>query len=251
MAPIRVGIIGLSASPGAWANAAHLPYLASSPKYQIVAICNSSISAAQAAIKAHSLPAGTKTYANPAELASDPDIDLFVVSTRVDTHYGLAKPALEAGKNIFVEWPLGANVSQATELLSLAKAKNVRTIVGLQGRYDAAVLRVREVISSGRLGTVHSINVHAAVGVWQDNAVGERYRYLIDKAVGGNLLTIYGGHELDTFFFVHGEPMPGSVKTTLANLRPEINIKKDNGTISKETYKKTTPDQVCFWRTFL
>src|ERR1700721_2391602 len=105
MAPIRIGFIGLSAS-GRGASDAHFPYLRGSPKYTITALCNSSVEAAHAAIKAHNLPSSTKAYGSPQDLANDPDVDLVVCSVRVDRHYDAIIPALEAGKDCFCEWPL-------------------------------------------------------------------------------------------------------------------------------------------------
>jgi len=63
MAPTRVGFIGLSKS--GWAPRAHLPYLKSSPDYEIVAIANSSVQSAQEAIKLYELPSSVKAYGNP------------------------------------------------------------------------------------------------------------------------------------------------------------------------------------------
>lgn len=57
--PIRIGIIGLSYD--AWAANAHLPYL-QSPKFQIVAICNSSVESAAKSIKDHKLLGEVKAY---------------------------------------------------------------------------------------------------------------------------------------------------------------------------------------------
>lgn len=76
MAPIRVGIIGLSSRPStSWASKAHLPYLvASNGKYEIKALCNSSVDAAQAAINTYKLPSSTKAYGDPQALANDPDV---------------------------------------------------------------------------------------------------------------------------------------------------------------------------------
>jgi predicted dehydrogenase len=217
--------------------------LRTSPHYQILALCNSSLESTKAAIKAHDLPAETRAYSSPEELAADKDLDLIVVSTRVDTHYGLAKTALNAGKNTFVEWPLGSNASQARELVSLAKEKGVKTVIGLQGRREPSVLKAKEIVESGRLGTIHSVNVHSTAGIWQNGAVGERYDYMLDKKVGGNLLTIYGGHGLDTIFFVHGELKKG-YSTLLGNLRPRMHKLASDGKRSEETFVKDTPDQV-------
>lgn len=73
---VRVGVIALSArAKTSWANSAHLPYLkASGGKYAITVLCNSSVSAAQSAIKAYSLSGTTKAYGNPQDLAEDPEV---------------------------------------------------------------------------------------------------------------------------------------------------------------------------------
>jgi len=244
MPPIRVGIVGLSSKPGAWATLAHLPRLASSPNFQIVALCNSSLASTEAAIKAHNLPPSTKAYDSPEKLAADPDVDLFVVSTRVDTHYAAVKPALKAGKAVYVEWPLAASVPQAQELVSLAKENNVRTIVGLQGRVSPTILKVKEIVESGRLGNVHSVNVQATSGNWQNNTASARYYYFLDRKVGGNLLTIYGGHILDSVFFSVGDLKPGSYQALGANLRPKMRVLQDDGSLSPNVYDKDVPDQI-------
>lgn len=244
MAPIRLGIIGLSANPSAWAYVAHIPYLRSNPeKYTIAALCNSSLTSTNAAIKAHNLPASTRAYDSPAALAADPEVDLVVISTRVDTHYELALPVLRARKNIFIEWPLAANPQQAREMIDLAKENGVKTIIGFQGRKTPWIGKIKDVIASGGLGTVHSVNIHTQAGVWQNGAMNEKYSYMADSAVGGNLLTIYAMHMLDAIFFVHGEPQP-TYSTLLGNLRPEMRIAKPDGSITTETYPKSTPDQI-------
>lgn len=74
MAPVRVGIIGLSVKT-TWASAAHLPYLKNgNGKYEITALCNSSTESAQSAIEFHDLPSTTKAYGNPQDLANDPNV---------------------------------------------------------------------------------------------------------------------------------------------------------------------------------
>ena len=76
MAPIRVGIIGLSsAAKTAWASTAHLPYLkASKDKYIITALCNSSVDSAKSAIENFGLPQSTRAYGNPQDLANDEEV---------------------------------------------------------------------------------------------------------------------------------------------------------------------------------
>ena len=245
--PIHIGIIGLSCKPDAWATLAHLPYLRVSPYYKIVALCNSSVPAAKASIKAHALPPSTRAYDSPVRLAQDADVDLVVVCTRVDTHFAMAQPALAAGKDVFIEWPLAATTAQARELLALAQAKQVRTLIGLQGRASPTILKIKAIVDSGRLGPIHSINVRAVSGVWQGNISSKRYEHFLNKEVGGNLLTIYGGHILDSVFAALGELQPGSYSTLLGNLRPQMQIVDDASNpvnSATETRLKSTPDQI-------
>lgn len=258
MPPIRIGFIGLSSKPDCWGTLAHIPYLRRSPHYEIVALCNSTPAKALESIAAHNLPPTTKAYASPAELAADASIDLIVVCTRVDTHYTVALPTLLAGKAIFIEWPLAATTPQAHELLSQAQAQaqNVRTIIGLQARVSPTLLKIREIVSSGRLGTIHSVNIHATSGVWQHDIASTRYEHFLKRDVGGNLLTIYGIHILDAVFVSVGELVPGSYTCAMGNLRPRMFVPEQCPSPSSssspsepvseklEQVDKDTPDQI-------
>lgn len=75
------------------------------------------------------------------ELAKDPNIDLVVCSVRVDRHFETIAPSLRAGKDVFVEWPLGKSAAEARELLKLKNEGGVkRAIVGLQARQAVRLL---------------------------------------------------------------------------------------------------------------
>jgi predicted dehydrogenase len=71
MSLIRVGLIGLSGAPPdeyeglSWTPNAHLPYLKASPNYEIVALLNSSVESAKAAIDRYKLSPFTKAYSKP------------------------------------------------------------------------------------------------------------------------------------------------------------------------------------------
>jgi predicted dehydrogenase len=249
MAPIRVGIIGLAsatgevtASPGdGWAASAHLPYLVKSPHYEVVALCNTSIESAKTAVKRHNLPASTKTYGSPEDLANDPNVDLVVCSVRVDRHYKVIKPALEKGKDVFVEWPLGANLQEAEEMAAIAEKSGSKTMVGLQGRASPQVQKVRELLKSGRIGDLLSSTVTADAGGMLGPVEPPGIDYLAKKAVGGNMLTILFGHMVDNVLFALGELEEFSALWAIRYPKTQL-INVDGspaGTISRET-----PDQV-------
>ena len=81
MSAIRVGLIGLSGAPPdkceetSWTPSAHLPYLTSSPDYEIVALLNSSVESAKAAIERYTLPISTKAYSKPEGRFSSPALE--------------------------------------------------------------------------------------------------------------------------------------------------------------------------------
>lgn len=206
MAPIRLGIIGLSGTNlSSWASTAHLPYLLSprgKTQFKIVAVCNSSIDSARLAIEIFQLPPDTRPYGNPRDLAQDANVDFVVCSTRVDKHYESIKPSIIAGKAAFVEWPLASNVSQARELADLAKHKGINSLIGLHGPVTAPVNAVQEILKQGRIGKVLSSEVKASAGTGDYNAVPESLRYFTQFEVGGNAITIGFGHRRFPFLVV-------------------------------------------------
>lgn len=91
MAPIGVGIIGLSADKSAWATAAHSSPLKSAPlneKFKLVAVSTSSPESAKRAAEAHGVSAD-KAYSSADAIANDKDVDLVVVSVKVYSFYFL------------------------------------------------------------------------------------------------------------------------------------------------------------------
>jgi predicted dehydrogenase len=192
---IRVAIIGLSAAAtgSGWAATAHLPYLRKSPYYKIVALCNSSLENAEAAIKAFDLPPETRAFGSPEELAEYPDVDFVVGNTRVDLHGKVLLPSLNKGKNVFSEWPLDANAAKAKVMLDAAGQSGSKTVVGLQGRANPAVQKVKQIIEEGRIGKVLSSTFYG-VAHYGGAFATANVSYLIQREVGGNILTIQFGH---------------------------------------------------------
>ena len=73
-------------------------------------------------------------------MIAHPDIDLVTVVVRVPGHRSLVMSALEAGKAVFCEWPLGASLAEADDMANLARVRSVSTAVGLQARSDPTLM---------------------------------------------------------------------------------------------------------------
>ncbi|RYP00170.1 hypothetical protein DL764_006601 [Monosporascus ibericus] len=246
MAPIRLGIIGLSATNlSSWAGVAHLPYLLSprgKARYKIVALCNSSIEAARSAIETFQLPPDVRAYGSPNDLAQDANVDFVVCSTRVDKHYETIKPSITAGKAVFVEWPLASNISQVRELVDLAREQGIKSVTGLQGPVTAPLNAVREILEHGRIGKVVSSEVKARGGTSDRGAVPESLRYFTQLEVGGNVVTVSFGHLWEFLLFVVGDAQ--DIRSRLQLQRPEVGLISSKTGRVVETIKSDVPDLV-------
>ncbi|KAJ0119367.1 hypothetical protein J7T55_013606 [Diaporthe amygdali] len=243
MAPIRVAIIGLSASATtSWAAEGHLPYLLlprAREHYEIVALLNSSVQAAEAARAHFDLPASVKAYGDPAALAKDPDVDLVVCSTRVDTHAAVVKPSLDAGKAVFIEWPIASNYASALTLTGTPGF--AKSVAGLQGRVCPPVLKLKELIDSGRIGKVLSSEARVFANILARDSLSEGLAYFADRKVGGSPLTITYGHVIDYVHDVLGEWEGGQAASRMQIQRPEIRILSGDGAVTR-TVQSDVPD---------
>ena len=196
---IRLGFVGANVNSG-WSTQSHYPALLASPDVELTAVCTSRPESAEEARKAF----GAKlAFHDFREMVVSPEIDAVAVVVRVPLHYGPTKAAIEAGKHVFTEWPLGRTTAEAEELAALAKAKGLQTAVGLQSRVSPAVLYVKELIDDGYVGEVLSCHVTTM----RDGAL-ERHssrNWNLDISQGANTLTIANGHVIDALRFVLGD----------------------------------------------
>ena len=195
--PLRVGLIGAG---GRWGPRAHVPALQGVPETKLYAMCTAHAETAQAAADKFGVECA---YGSDKALNANARVEAVVVAVRVPAHYALSKNAIEAGKHVFCEWPLGANTKEAEELAALARRKNVRTMVGLQRRASPAYLYMRELIQQGYVGQVLSVNMslmNSGVLTRTSDRTWQR-----DGTLGANTLTITFAHVLDAMCMVVGE----------------------------------------------
>jgi UDP-2-acetamido-3-amino-2,3-dideoxy-glucuronate N-acetyltransferase len=89
------------------------------------------------------------------DVLSDPAVDAVALATPAVTHYEMARAALEAGKDVFVEKPLAIDVRHGEELVELARTRGRILMVGHILRYHPAILRLQELIRDGALGKIN------------------------------------------------------------------------------------------------
>ena len=196
---LRVGVIGASATYG-WARNSHLPALHALPDFDLVAVCTAHEDTARESADKFGAP---MAFHDHRAMLRDADLDVVAVSVRVPSHHRLTMDVLEAGKHVYTEWPLGANLQEAEEMAELARTTGVRTMVGLQARASPVFLRLRELIQEGYVGQVVSSRLNLFnSGVLSRTSDRTWQR---DRRMGANTLTISFGHPIDALCMCLGE----------------------------------------------
>jgi predicted dehydrogenase len=196
---IRLGLIGASVK-GTWSARSHLPAVQASSDVELTAVCTTMADSAEAARQAYGARLAFDDYR---AMVASPEIDAVAVVVRVPSHYTPAKAALEAGKHVYCEWPLGRTTAEAEELAALAKTNGLVTAVGLQARVNPALMHMKELVEAGYVGELMAIRVSLLrEGVLSRPSHRTWQR---DAELGANTLTIANGHTVDAMRFVAGE----------------------------------------------
>ncbi len=189
---IKVGIIGLNPD-SQWASISHVPALRFlSYTFEIVGVANSTYESAVKAASVLHIPTAFKT---PYALIASADIELVVITVKVRYHYDLVKAALEAGKHVYCEHPLGNGLIETEQLAAIAAQKNVVSVVGTQMVVSPEIIYLEHLIKDGYVGRVLSTTLIGSGGPWSDQTIAADY-YLYDKTMGATMLTIPLGHTL-------------------------------------------------------
>ncbi len=229
---IGVGFVGASPDRG-WALNAHVPALKTLPGFEIRAVSTTKMASAQAAAAAFGAKAA---YDDARALAADPDVDLLVVTVKVPSHLDVVSAAIEAGKAVFCEWPLGNGLGEAVELDRLAKAKGVPNFVGLQARCAPAIAYLRDLLAEGYVGTVLSTTLVGSGGGW-GTTTSAADAYVQDVQNGATMVTIPFGHTVDTLCDALGEFKDLAAVTT-------VHYKEFTVAETGERRPKTAADQL-------
>ncbi|MCD4780267.1 MAG: Gfo/Idh/MocA family oxidoreductase [Candidatus Omnitrophica bacterium] len=98
-----------------------------------------------------------QVYSSLDEIWKDDGVKGVAIATPAATHYEMAKAAILAGKDVFVEKPLALEVSEAEELIQLAQENNRILMVDHLLQYHGAVIKLKEIIDNGKLGKLQYI----------------------------------------------------------------------------------------------
>ncbi len=146
---IRTGVVGL----GAWGwNVAR--NFAELRDCQLVACCDVDPRRLQAAVRAWP---GVRPFTDFDEMLRQHSVEAVVIASSAVTHHPLARKALLADRDVFVEKPFALSVAEAEEIAELAELRGRILMVGHLLKYHPVVRRLRTMIESGELGPLYYV----------------------------------------------------------------------------------------------
>ena len=204
-----------------------------SDAFHIVGVANSSLASAQVAAEACLLP---RAFADVGELVSCQDVDVVAVTVKVPHHAAIVHAALDAGKHVYCEWPLGNGLAEAEAMAAKAAAKDVVAVAGTQARVAPALHHVRDLIAQGYIGELLSTSI-IGNGASGGPVVEQANAYTVDARNGATMLTIPLGHTLAAMADVLGP---------FAELSAHIDTRRKLVRVAEtgEELTNTAPDQV-------
>jgi len=136
------------------------------------------------------------------ELVRAPDVDLVSIATPPHLHREMAIAAVHAGKAVLCEKPTALEAAEAEIMWMAAEQRGVLALLDHELRFLPSRQRMRELIQSGELGTLH----HARVQYRRDTRTWpERpWDWWSDVARGGGVLGALGSHAVDALRFLLG-----------------------------------------------
>lgn len=116
---------------------------------------------------------GCPNFASPEELVKDPAVDAVFVLTNLESHLEYTRLALEHGKHVLVEKPVGVSVGEIEQMKALAEAKGLVCMPGHNYVYEGGMVRTRELVENGDLGKI--VSAYVMYNIHHPEEVAKRY----------------------------------------------------------------------------
>lgn len=163
------------------------------------AVASSSQERANAFAKEHK---ANSAYGEYESLYLNPLIQvIYIASIHVD-HTPQTLAAINAGKAVLCEKPMGINAQEVKAMMALAKAKKVFLMEAFWSRFNPAMLEVKKQVEQGRIGDLRHLQASFAMPRWNDPPESR----LLDLAKGGGSLLDIGVYPVFLAYFLLGKP---------------------------------------------
>ena len=213
METVRVGILGA---------ARIVPSALIKPARQVAEVIIAAIAARDVArgrafAQKHGIP---QVFASYDELLADPNIDAVYIPLPNSLHERWTLQALTAGKHVLCEKPFASNAVEAERMAEAAQQSGLVLMEAFHYRYHPLAARMKEIVSSGELGTIQHIEAWLCFPLLSRNDI----RYNLSLAGGATMDT--GSYTINVLRFLAGEE-PEVVQATAKLASPGIDRRMD------------------------
>lgn len=152
------------------------------------------------------------------ELLRSDQVDAVVITVPNKFHAPLAVQALEAGKHVLLEKPMGINADDAKRIVDALQSRSQTMMIAHQLRWNWVPMQVKEQVERGELGNIY----YAKTGIFRRKGIPGWGTWFTQKELsGGGPLIDIGVHMLDLTLHLMGDPKPISVYgSTYSELGP-------------------------------
>src|SRR6185437_4285681 len=188
---IRIGIVGVGA-----AGRAFLPAIGAHPGFELAAIADAAADIRDSV----AAEMGIAGYADLPAMLQGTALDAVYIATPTELHADHAAVAFAAGKHVLTEKPMAVRLEPAQDMIARAARAGVTLLVGHAHGYDLPIQRMREIVTSGRLGRVRMIHTwNFTDWIYRPRRPDELQ---IDK--GGGVTFRQGSHQFDIIRLLGG-----------------------------------------------
>lgn len=210
--PIRVSLLGLGR-----AGNFHMQSLALVNSAKLVRVFDTDPAKAEHCASQHQCSVAR----NVEEAITADDVDAVIVATPTNAHFELSKMALDAGKPLLTEKPLGSSIHQIDECFHSATRANVPLLVAFQRRFDPSFASLIQATHRGDVGQPHFIR-----SVSRDNPVPS-VDYL---KISGGIFHDCMVHDLDMVVLL-ARSRPTHISAFASSFIPEIQQMNDHDNV--------------------
>lgn len=134
-----------------------------------------------------------RAYSSHEELLADPEVDAVYIPLPNSLHHPWILRAAQAGKHVLCEKPIALSAADLAEIEEAANTAGVHVAEAFMYRHHPQIERVRELLNSGEIGSI--ISIDARFHFRLDAAPGENIR--LDGSLGGGALLDVGCYPID------------------------------------------------------
>ncbi len=147
-----------------------------------------------------------KYYTDADQLIADSQVDAVYIATPPNTHMQYAIKAMQAGKPVYVEKPMGMNSAECEEMIRTSETTNQKLFVAFYRRALPYFLKVKELLESGVIGNVLTVEVKQYRSPRVSDLTSSDHTWRVDKDIAGEgYFYDLAPHTLDILDFLLGE----------------------------------------------